>query len=218
MIEVIETTEQITYGYIYAKNQTIYDVKTYLKNLFPQCNWHSVTQKHTTEIYHVGQEVPDFADGLITPQAHTGCIISTADCLPILLACEQQFVLIHAGWLGLAHGIVKSAYQRLKNPIKFIWIGPHNRSYTRSTFDKTMPDHIKRAAEKRGDLLHLNLKKMALSQLPNNLKVYDCNACTLENMDLPSYRRGDGDARIFNFAFRSLPNHASTRELSSSHQ
>lgn len=51
------------------------------------------------------------ADGCTTRERGLACTVMTADCLPVLL-CDQagtQVAAVHAGWRGLAGGIVREA-------------------------------------------------------------------------------------------------------------
>lgn len=56
------------------------------------------------------------ADGCISDQPLLVCTVMTADCVPILM-CDrngQQVAAVHAGWRGLAQGIIAKAVQRFK--------------------------------------------------------------------------------------------------------
>jgi hypothetical protein len=68
------------------------------------------------------------ADASYTDQPHQVCIVLTADCLPILI-CNQagtHVAAIHAGWRGLAGGIVEATVQTLPCPANdlLVWLGP----------------------------------------------------------------------------------------------
>ncbi|MGH1471394.1 MAG: peptidoglycan editing factor PgeF [Cellvibrionaceae bacterium] len=57
------------------------------------------------------------ADGVISSSNKLVCAIMTADCLPVLFCNKQgtQVAAIHAGWRGLANGILKKAVLAFKN-------------------------------------------------------------------------------------------------------
>lgn len=67
----------------------------------------------------------DEGDALVTAQAGLALVVVTADCVPILLAGRDRVAAIHAGWRGLASGIVAAALAKLDDPGPIVaWIGP----------------------------------------------------------------------------------------------
>lgn len=68
------------------------------------------------------------ADAAFTRQPGRVCAILTADCLPILLAAASGGVVaaVHAGWRGLAAGVIEAAVGALKlKPEELMaWLGP----------------------------------------------------------------------------------------------
>ncbi len=73
-------------------------------------------------------EVPQ-ADASMSQSAKTGiCTVMTADCLPILI-CNRQGTRVaaaHAGWRGLAEGVIESTIKALQQPADqlLVWLGP----------------------------------------------------------------------------------------------
>lgn len=68
------------------------------------------------------------ADGSFTDEAGVVCAVLTADCLPIFL-CDRRGTavgLLHAGWRGLAAGIVEAGIARMgiPGPALLAWLGP----------------------------------------------------------------------------------------------
>ena len=67
------------------------------------------------------------ADALFTEAISVVCVIKTADCVPITMYDGSSFVAVHAGWRGLASGVIGAAanmFRRTKcNPRAII--GPH---------------------------------------------------------------------------------------------
>ncbi|MFT5718103.1 MAG: YfiH family protein [Oleiphilaceae bacterium] len=67
------------------------------------------------------------ADGSDTTENNLACVVMTADCLPVLF-CDlagTRVSAIHAGWRGLAGGILQQAVQRFPEPSKVMaWLGP----------------------------------------------------------------------------------------------
>lgn len=71
--------------------------------------------------------VPD-ADGSYTQASGIACTVMTADCLPLLL-CDTagtQVAAVHAGWRGLADGIIEAALEKFTVPADqiLVWLGP----------------------------------------------------------------------------------------------
>jgi len=70
----------------------------------------------------------DPADAAITSEAGVVCAVLTADCLPLLLcdADGTQVAAVHAGWRGLAAGVVQAAVARFSVPAARLvgWLGP----------------------------------------------------------------------------------------------
>jgi YfiH family protein len=68
------------------------------------------------------------ADAAFTTRPGVVLAILTADCLPILLAADDgaEVAAIHAGWRGLAAGVIESCVRRLRTPgARLIaWLGP----------------------------------------------------------------------------------------------
>ncbi len=67
-------------------------------------------------------------DGSFTHEPNQVCVAMTADCLPVL-ACHQSgrsVAACHAGWRGLAAGIIETTLTGLNEPMNelYIWQGP----------------------------------------------------------------------------------------------
>ncbi|CAM2979937.1 peptidoglycan editing factor PgeF [Vibrio neptunius] len=86
-----------------------------------------LNQTHSTLVLEADrptQNVLD-ADGLFTQQIGVVCSAMTADCLPVLLTntAGTQVAAVHAGWRGLADGIVENAVAKFDGQV-MAWIGP----------------------------------------------------------------------------------------------
>lgn len=70
---------------------------------------------------------PVEADAAVSCKAGQVCLVMTADCLPILL-CNHigtQVAAVHAGWRGLASGIIEETLARFSSDSGVIaWMGP----------------------------------------------------------------------------------------------
>jgi purine-nucleoside/S-methyl-5'-thioadenosine phosphorylase / adenosine deaminase len=54
------------------------------------------------------------ADGHVTSVAGVGAMALAADCLPVALGCEGAVAMIHAGWRGLAAGVLEEGVRALR--------------------------------------------------------------------------------------------------------
>ena len=71
---------------------------------------------------------PPTADASVAHAAGQVCVVLTADCLPVLL-CDRQGTRVaaaHAGWRGLAGGVLKATIDALQIPPSELlaWLGP----------------------------------------------------------------------------------------------
>lgn len=102
------------------------DLKTLL-NLPDEPIW--MTQNHGIKVIEAKPEnKKKEADASYTTKLNRICIVLTADCLPILL-CNKQgsyVAAIHAGWRGLANGIIESTLNALQQFPEdlLVWFGP----------------------------------------------------------------------------------------------
>jgi len=86
-------------------------------------------QVHGQRVINSQDHQPDIeADGCISTVNHQVCAVLTADCLPVLL-CDRQgtcVAAVHAGWRGLAAGIIQQAVQQMPvaNENMLAWLGP----------------------------------------------------------------------------------------------
>jgi hypothetical protein len=88
-----------------------------------------LNQKHGTDII-IEPDKNDYLEGDASISFKSGkvCTVMTADCLPILVTNKSQNVVaaIHAGWRGLAKGVIEKTLLSMKcNPEDIIvWLGP----------------------------------------------------------------------------------------------
>lgn len=68
------------------------------------------------------------ADGVVTQKKGIACAVLTADCLPLLVCDRQgtQVAALHAGWRGLAAGILHNGVSRFVCPADqlLVYLGP----------------------------------------------------------------------------------------------
>ncbi|MDA0149778.1 peptidoglycan editing factor PgeF [Vibrio sp. LaRot3] len=86
-----------------------------------------LNQTHSTKVADViapTSEILD-ADGAYTSSTGVVCSAMTADCLPVLLTDSKgtQVAAVHAGWRGLANGIIENAVEKFSGEV-MAWLGP----------------------------------------------------------------------------------------------
>lgn len=86
-------------------------------------------QCHSARVIEA-DDAPGAADGLMTSRADMALAVFTADCVPVLLAAPGAVAALHAGWRGLAAGLVGIGVARLAERTEVspqrlaAWIGP----------------------------------------------------------------------------------------------
>jgi len=88
-----------------------------------------VKQVHGTAVIDAARATPDAeADGIVTQTPGRVCAVMVADCLPVLLSDREgkSVGIAHAGWRGLAGGIVENVVQAMGVPSRDViaYIGP----------------------------------------------------------------------------------------------
>jgi YfiH family protein len=83
-------------------------------------------QVHGTHVRRIDQAdpEPEEADGQATALPGVAPMVLVADCLPIALAAPGAVAMLHAGWRGLAGGIVEAGVAALGEPPAAAAIGP----------------------------------------------------------------------------------------------
>ena len=107
-----------------SKQQNLPDHSTPVKAL------HWVNQVHGNHIHDIDATAlsmaPMAADAMVSKQYGLGLAIMTADCVPIVLyqPATGQIAAIHAGWQGLACGVIKATAERFSDSGQIMaWIG-----------------------------------------------------------------------------------------------
>lgn len=105
-----------------AREQIVTDLKLPAEPLW-------LTQQHTALVVNAEDyQTGIVADAIVSRQLGTVCAVLTADCLPILLTSQQtnEVAAIHAGWRGLAAGIIANTLQQMQSAPDniMVWLGP----------------------------------------------------------------------------------------------
>ncbi len=91
---------------------------------------HFLNQTHSTNVITLLGTPPTLldADAVTSQTQHQVCLVMSADCIPILLCHREglEVAAIHAGWRGLADGVIQAACKQLHSPRSeyIAWLGP----------------------------------------------------------------------------------------------
>ncbi len=164
-----------------------------------------LNQVHGHQVVNCAQTYiePPKADASFSEHKNYVCTVMTADCLPVLICNRQgtKVAAVHAGWRGLADGIIEKTIQTLNEKPEniLVWLGPaigadafevgeevrnifiQHLSDTDSAFKQNRPGHyladIYRLAKTRLRAIHVEA-------------VYGGEHCTFNDADqFYSYRR-----------------------------
>lgn len=91
-----------------------------------------VHQVHGTRVVDAEEADPDGvrtqADGVVTREPDVGCLVMTADCLPVALLGQDRVGALHAGWRGLSGGVLEAGVAALGGPEGLVAVlGPSAR-------------------------------------------------------------------------------------------
>lgn len=86
-------------------------------------------QTHGTRIISAKNTSSDrVADAVCAYEPQSVCTVLTADCLPLLVCSKTKSCIaaIHAGWKGLAAGVIENSIKALACPAEdlLVWLGP----------------------------------------------------------------------------------------------
>jgi YfiH family protein len=162
-----------------------------------------LNQTHSTVVAQASAPTTQVldADGVFTSSSNVVCSAMTADCLPVLLTNTQgtQVSAVHAGWRGLANGIVENALELFSGEV-IAWLGPAIgpkafevgedvlqafMDFDPQAYQAFTPRNVE------GKWL-ADMSKLATQRLNRAgvTKVFDSGLCTFQNKeDFFSYRR-----------------------------
>tara|TARA_B110000444_G_scaffold259207_1_gene302241 strand:+ start:1480 stop:2241 length:762 start_codon:yes stop_codon:yes gene_type:complete len=97
--------------------------------LTQQLAWQWLEQVHGHDVALVNKAGPTLvADAALTTRPNLVCCVQTADCLPLFVAAVDgtEVAVIHAGWKGLASGVIESTISRMSTSVSklAVHLGP----------------------------------------------------------------------------------------------
>jgi YfiH family protein len=156
-------------------------------------------QVHGTRVLIVDGATPDDAiadaDGVATKASGVAALVLAADCLPIALATPTAIAMVHAGWTGLADGVLEAGVQAVRalDPVGALAaaIGPGAGGCCYEVGDEVaarFPDWPRRADRT------IDLKAIAAGRLraAGAIEVLDVERCTMCEPDVFFSHRASG--------------------------
>lgn len=192
-----------------------------IQKKYPTLLFKRIIQTHS-DIIVESSLIPVEADAHYTAKSNEALLISTADCMPIMIYCRQtkRIAAVHAGWRGVENKIIKKTLQQListgstTKDFKF-WIGPHilqdSFEVDLSTFQLLSNSQYSLKNEDyvytKNNKYYVNLLKIVRSQIINTISIEPdisiTNIDTKINSDYYSYRRNN-KAKERNLSFICL--------------
>jgi polyphenol oxidase len=158
------------------------------------------------------------ADACVVRERGLAAVIQTADCLPILLAAAEgnEVAAIHAGWRGLAAGVIETTVAQMQAPAQHLhaWLGPaigqaafEVGPEVRAAFLQIDPGSEDCFRAGRDDRFHADLYQLARRRLRalGIEKVAGGGWCTVESdAQFHSFRRdGTASGRMASLIWRT---------------
>ncbi len=188
-------------NFIYSQKLTHGEFRVYPDR--PEFSFHEVKQVHGIACSYPTEKITE-ADALISSYADsTPLAIKTADCLPIVFEGEKEVVFLHAGWRGLALGILAIEQIRNIKPVK-AFIGPaiHQCCFeVGADFNNLFPEISVSLKDEKSyaDLIGFSISK--IKTIFPNISVEESGICTMCNHLFHSYRRDKTLKRNYNLYF-----------------
>jgi polyphenol oxidase len=163
--------------------------------------WFRMRQVHGANVVvaeDAGDVVPD-ADAAVTTEVGQPLVVLTADCAPIALVSDSAVGVVHAGWRGLAGGVIEAAAAALRTlddaPIRAVLgpcIHPERYAFGAAELDvvasRLGPTVRARTADGR-PALDLRAGVRAALATVDVIDLADIDVCTATSRDHFSYRR-----------------------------
>ncbi len=167
-------------------------------------------QLHSTRVLTAAPGRCGDGDALLGDRRGLALTVATADCVPLLLGGDAEIAAVHAGWRGIAAGIVGETLDRLHAPAAELsaWTGPSIGACCYEVGEE-VASRVAAASDdgivvaSGGGRPHLDLAAAVEAQLRRRglTRIHRVSACTrCDAARLWSYRRqGTGAGR--NLAF-----------------
>ncbi|PZN83454.1 MAG: peptidoglycan editing factor PgeF [Candidatus Methylumidiphilus alinenensis] len=154
------------------------------------------------------------ADASFSDEPGVVCAVMTADCLPVLF-CDREGIRVaasHAGWRGLAAGVLESTVQALGGSDLMAWLGPSIGAKAFEVGGEVRQSFSERLGDCDGAFLQIDelhwladlysLARMTLARV-GVTEIYGGDECTFSNpRRFFSYRRDSQTGRMATLIWR----------------
>jgi polyphenol oxidase len=175
-----------------------------LKIKFPELSFHEIRQTHS-DIVIEASKIYTEADAHYSSEKNAALLIKTADCMPILIYCNQtrRVAAVHAGWRGVQNKISRKTMESLittgSTKTDFdIFVGPSIQQQSfevdLDVFEKLVNPDLPSTYFQKKDKYYIDLNALVLKQIndctDSQARVTFSKIDTKTNLDFHSYRRG----------------------------
>lgn len=128
------------------------------------------------------------------------CAVMTADCMPVFFTDGTQVAVAHAGWRGLAGGVLEATLAKFDPPKTICWLGPAigPKAYeVGEDVRAALSDYESAFSPSRPGHFLLDLYAVARQRLEGVKGIYGGDLCTYSDpRRFFSYRRDKGRERM----------------------
>ncbi|MDG2188478.1 MAG: peptidoglycan editing factor PgeF [Candidatus Marinimicrobia bacterium] len=163
------------------------------------------THSNTINFISGNKQIYESTDALFTSNNNFALEVKVADCMPIFIFDKKSsfFGVIHAGWRGLANGIIENSINLLKEKdleIKNIkvFIGPSISQRNFEIQSDVMSYFDSKFSIVKDGKIFLSLQEVVIDIFASYsiFDIININECTYENLNYHSYRRDKTDKRM----------------------
>lgn len=159
-------------------------------------------QTHSNIVVNASKAGIFKSDGVLTSKPNLGLVVSTADCMPILLKDNKKIGAVHSGWKGVKNKILEKTIQSFELNSLLISVGPHAQLCcyeVKNDVSKYFESYI----EKRDGKTYLSLSK-SLKELSkkHGFRIEVSSICTICDNSYNSFRKNNTNKRQYGFIWK----------------
>ncbi len=167
--------------------------------------WALINQVHGSNIAWASAAVHHGdADGIATDITQLPIVVATADCAPVAMEGLRSIGLVHAGWRGVAAGVVRTMVDTLTehgDPPLRVSIGPHIGPCCFEVGGEVIAALSGFEDTTRWGTTSADLQAAIIEQVPD-LDVETSDVCTRDDERFASFRRNGTPSRQVTVAWR----------------